>query len=314
MIIPEYPSIPLLARRPEVFFVKEVICTEKLHGSNFRVHIPLGAKETHEFRFGSRETLDTDADFPLRKAVEWFTSRPELLTSILEVVQSYGFSEVTIFGEAFGPGINAKGVRYTTEQEMLFRSFDIMVGTNFLTYDLFVEVTEKMGLPRVPEVWRGDPKQEYFDDLLKLSSTMGRFGGIEDPSNTAEGIVIRSNPLFRNNFGEWLIAKHKGGKFAEKAHAPKEKVVHTNPAEGLVATFVTEGRVRNVLGHLHDRGVLLQSDMTDMPLLIPAIVEDLMKECSEEIAALQLKDVSKALTGTVSKALGPIYRQLLAEK
>jgi hypothetical protein len=34
---PKYPEIVLLPRRPEIFAVKEVIATEKLHGSNFRM-------------------------------------------------------------------------------------------------------------------------------------------------------------------------------------------------------------------------------------------------------------------------------------
>ena len=131
----------------------------------------------------------------------------------------------------------------------MFRSFGIMVGENFLTYDLFVEVTGKMGLPIAHEVWRGEPTQANFDALLEKISTEGQLNGITDPANLAEGIVIQTNPLMRDVFGDWLIAKHKSARFSEVAHAaaiPKEKGV--SPADVFASTYVTEGRVLNAMG------------------------------------------------------------------
>lgn len=308
-----YPEIALLSRRPEILAVKEVIATEKLHGSNFRIGFPLGMASVDEVLFGSREVdydpTNTEVKFPLPHAITWFKTRPELLTRMWEVIKSYGFNEVTVFGEAFGPGIKAKGVRYSEGQEMLFRAFDIMVGQNFLTYDLFCEVVDKMGLPRVPEVWRGEPSVENFDALLNRASVTAREHGITDEGNLAEGVVLRSNPLLRNVFGEWLIVKHKGGKFSEVAHAPREKKERVeSPADVFVATFVTEGRVSNAVGRLSDRGIPVAGAMTDVPVLLVEILADLKKECSAEWPA-GVDD--KAMRGTISRVLGPLYRSML---
>lgn len=313
MIFPRYPEIVLLDRRPEILAVKEVVATEKLHGSNFRIHFPCGMTSIDEVKFGSRETEHgtPGEKFPLGSAVLWFQARPELLTSMWEVIKSYGFSDATVFGEAFGPGIKAKGVKYSTGQEMLFRAFDIMVGENFVTYDLFCEIADKMTLPRVPELWRGAPSEEAFNALLEQPSHTGKANGIDDPQNLAEGVVIRSNPLLRNVFGEWLIVKHKGKKFSEVSHAPtpaKERT--TSPADVFVATYVTEGRVRNAIGRLGDRGETLANAMTDVPALVTEVLADLRKECGTELAALGVPD--KVMFGTISRVLAPIYRHILA--
>lgn len=110
-------------------------CTRKLHGSCSRLRFPAGMSSIEDIQFGSRE-IEYDPNvsgFPLSHFITWFKSRPKLLTKMWEVFQSYGFSDVVVFGESFGPGIQTKGVKYTSGSEMLFRAFDIMIGENFLT-------------------------------------------------------------------------------------------------------------------------------------------------------------------------------------
>lgn len=310
---PTYPMIVLLPRRPEILAVKEVIATEKLHGSNFRVNFPAGMASIDDVRYGSRDVVDGDGSgtpFPLNNMKAWFKARPELLQAMWDVTRSYGFSDLTVFGEAYGPGVQTKGVKYSNGQEILFRAFDIMVGENFLTWDLFCEIADKMGLPRVSEIWRGDPTSEAFDALLNLPSAEAYANGIDDPKNLAEGVVLRSNPLLRNVFGEWLIVKCKGKKFSEVAHAPKEKVERgETPADTFAATYVTEGRITNAVGRLADRGEPLKGTMADMPTLLKEIVADLHKEHEPEWAALGLQE--KQLVGAVSKVLGPLYRKAI---
>jgi len=314
----KYPSIVLLRDRQDLFAVKEVVCTEKLHGSNFRIHFPCGMTSLDEVQFGSHDVEMTPGEpFPLGVAVNWFKARPNLLQSMWDVIKSYGFSEATVYGEAYGPGIKAKGIRYSTGTEMLFRAFDIMIGDNFLTYDLFVEVTDKMGLNRAHLVYKGPPSQEAFDQLLEVPSLEAKHNGINDPANIAEGIVIRSNPLFRDVFGDWLIAKHKAAKFSEVAkQRPPKGPRSATPADEFALTCVIEGRVRNAVGRLQDRGVALTMTMKDMPVLLDEMIADLDKECRsvwEEIAPD--KPFQEALNkGSISRVLGPLFRKMLEDK
>jgi hypothetical protein len=229
-----------------------------------------------------------------------------------QVIRSHGLPDATVFGEAFGPGIKGtRGIVYSNGQESLFRAFDIMVGESFVTYDLFVQLADEMGLPRVPEVWRGEPTQEALDALLNKPSTAAMSEGVADPSNLAEGVVIRSNPLFRNSYGSWLIAKHKGAKFSEVAHAPAEKKAREeSPAEAYAAKFVTGGRLANAWERLQDAKTPLQESMADMPVLIAAVVADLRKE---EAAEWPAGVSDKQMSGCVSRVLSPLFRAFLSQ-
>jgi hypothetical protein len=167
-----------------------------------------------------------------------------------------------------------------------------------------------MKLPRVHEVWRGEPSQEAFDDLLEKVSVEAQLNCIEDETNLAEGVVIRSNPLLRNVFGDWLIVKHKSKRFTEVAHAPAEvKEKGVSPSDIFASTYCTEGRLTNAVGRLQDRGVVLTNSMKDMPVLIAEILQDLHKECEPEWVATGTPE--KVMLGSVSRVLGPIYRKLL---
>lgn len=307
---PKYPEIVLVDRRPEIFAVKEVVAVEKLHGSNFRLHFPCGMQKLDEVRYGSRETeYGVDPVFPLTKVVNWWKSRENLLGTLWETIRSYGFSDATVFGESFGPGIKAKGIKYSEGTDLLFRSFNIMVGSNFVTHDLFHEIADKAGLPVAPVVWRGAPSLEAFDALLEQPSLVAKENGITD---TAEGVVISSQPLLRNVFGEWLIVKHKSKKFSEVAFAPKEKIQREEtPVDVFAAKYTTEGRLINTLGRLHDGGTALKGMMADMPIILQAMTADILKEGRHEWAPLGVPD--KQLTGAVSKLLGALYREYLGK-
>lgn len=312
---PKYPEIVLLPRRPEIFAVKEVIATEKLHGSNFRMFFPCGMTSVDEIRFGSREVEHVDGQpFPLPHALAWCKARPDVLMQMLTVIKSYGFNDVAVFGEMYGPGIPAKGIKYSNGSETMFRAFDIMVGANFLTYDLFCEVVDKMGIPRVHEVWRGDPTKENFDALLEQPSAEATLNGITIEGGKApisEGVIIRSNPLLRTVFGEWLMFKHKSLKFTEVRVADPKKEREATPLDFYIEEHVTEGRIRNAVGRLGDRGVVLKNAMSDMPVLIREVAADLAKEGGEAWEFACAGVVEKSVHSSVSKVLGPIYRAYL---
>lgn len=310
---PKYPPIPLLARRQDILAVKTVVCTEKLHGSTFRLLFPMGMTSIEEVGYGSHEMdYEPGKPFPIMHAVRWFQERPELLNAMWEVIKSYDFPDATIFGEACGPGSPVKGklVKYSDGQEILFRAFDIMVGENFLTsYDLFVEVTDKMGLPRVPLLWRGEPSLQAFDALLEQPSVEAKRNGIDDHSNIAEGFVAITEPRFRDAHGDWIMMKHKARKFAEVAPPVEKKPREETPVDEFVATYVTEGRLSNAVGRLHDWGVALKGTMADMPTLLVEMVADLHKECEPEWLATGGLD--KQLMSAVSRVLGPMYRRFI---
>jgi Rnl2 family RNA ligase len=312
----KYPELVRLDRRPEILAVKQVVATEKIHGTNFRVFFPEGMKSIEEIQYGGRnEEFGTgDGSFYGGRPVKWFKDQRDLLERMMETFASYAFSGVTVFGEAFGAGVQ-KGIRYATDDKVLFRAFDIAVGENFLTYDLFIEICEKAKLPRVPEIWRGEPSLKAFDALLEKNSVEAERNGVALETNVSEGVVIRSNPLLRDVFGQWLIIKHKSEKFSEVAKAdPNKPRADVSAATAFAQTFVTPGRIINALGRLRDAGKPVIDDMQDMQHLVPAMFADLQKECMpewNETLAAGMND--KQIRGEVTKQLGIVYRRMLLD-
>lgn len=313
----KYPETVTLNKRPELLAVKEVIATEKLHGTNFRLYFPAGMASIAEVQYGGRnEEFGTDdgGKFYGGRPVRWFKERPELLQRLFELFRERAYGGVILYGEICGAGIQ-KGVRYAKEDAILFRAFDIRIGEAFVTYDLFVELCDAAGLPRVPEVWRGEPSLAAFDALLEKPSAEGLLGGVTDERNLMEGVVLRSNPLLRNLFGEWLIVKHKSEAFEEvtKRNIRADRPDMT-PVESFARTFVVRGRVINALGRLRDAGTPLVDDMQDMPHLVRAMVDDLRNEAAEEWKALNdLGFDDRAIRSSVTRVLGSVYRSMLIE-
>ncbi len=314
-----YPELVTLDKRPEILAVREAIATEKLHGSNFRVYFPAGLQSASEVRFGSRNEIfaDGDTSFFGGRPVRWFRDNPGLLERLLEVFASRGFSDVVVYGEVCGGSVQ-KGVKYTADGEIIFRAFDIRVGGNFVTYDLFVELCDEAQLPRVPEIWRGDPSKEAFDALLEQPSTEARKNGVSQPDHVSEGVVIRSNPLLRDVFGDWLIIKHKSAKYREATpprtpRGPAEKKTSNTALDDFTSTFVVSGRVLNAIGRLRDAGAALTGTMTDMPSLAEAIVVDLHKECEPEWRSVEAAGFTdKQIRNAVTRALAGVYREMLS--
>lgn len=314
----KYPELVTLGKRPEILSVKQVVATEKLHGSNFRVLFPAGMASIDEVRYGARNEIFAPGDdgFYGGRAVRWFTSRPALLEKMREVFASYGFNDVIVYGEICGAGIQ-KGVRYTTTDDALFRAFDIRVGECFVTYDLFVTICDAAGLPRVPEIWRGEPSLAAFDALLDKPSTEGEKNGVAGP-NVAEGVVIRSSPLLRDVFGSWLIIKHKSERFAEiakgKGPRPAGDAEKNAPLETFTSTYVLRGRIVNAVGRLRDTGQKLAGGMEDMPHVTSAVIADLHKEEEPAWRALVAGGFSdKQIRAAVTRAVATVYRRVLVE-
>ena len=170
------------------------------------------------------------------------------------------------------------------------------------------------GLARVPEIWRGAPSLAAFDALLEKPSHEAKANGVVS-DDVAEGVVIRSNPLLRDVFGQWLIIKHKSEKFSEVAKRdPNRTRADLSAATAYALTFVTPGRLVNALGRLRDAGKPVRDGMEDMSLLVPAVLADLQKEAMPEWNEVLGRGVNeKQLRSEVTKTVGIVYRRMLLE-
>jgi hypothetical protein len=108
--------------------------TEKVDGTNIRVHW-----DGHRVAFGGRTD---NAQIPA-KLVE--VLRVLFTEEIFE--QTFNDTEVTLYGEGFGAGIQSGGI-YRSDQG--FALFDVRIGQFWLKRQDVVDVANKMGVEYVP--------------------------------------------------------------------------------------------------------------------------------------------------------------------
>lgn len=116
---------------------------------------------------------------------------------------------IRLFGEIFGRGI--QDLHYGQERASL-RLFDVMVGDRFMPPSLVEQVAGKLGLHRVPSLYKGP-----FDPVALEAVRDGK--DTLSGSHVREGIVIRSvtekrHPIHGRKIGKWVSPDYllrKGG-------------------------------------------------------------------------------------------------------
>lgn len=150
----EYPKIETLYERdPATFKVRPTEIknrtyslisrwqwTEKVDGTNIRcMWNPVSSQVT----FGGR-TNDAQIHADLVKCL-YEAVTPEKLRAAFPA----GDSEVVIYGEGYGAGIQKGGGLYSPTKKLIV--FDVLVGSWWLSYENVVDVADKLGLNVVPD-------------------------------------------------------------------------------------------------------------------------------------------------------------------
>jgi len=191
-------------RLPEFGLVNEWLITEKVDGTNVRVHW-----NGLDVRFGGRTDNAQMPTFLLDHLQRTFGD--ELLDEVFGHGDEPcgGDTSVTLFGEGYGPKIQ-KGGGYRDNAS--FRLFDVRVGDWWLNWPDVEDVAEKLGILTVPVLARD------VDLFQALNLTIGDWPSAtarEDGGTgcIAEGIVARTDPLLLTRRGRRLMFKLKGKDF-----------------------------------------------------------------------------------------------------
>jgi hypothetical protein len=176
----------------------EWIFTEKIDGTNIRVCNQMLSDTQSMVRFGGR----TDNAMIPKKLLAFLQDK-----FTPEVFSEAGLTNVTLYGEGFGAGIQKGGGNYSPNQEFVL--FDVVVHGQdqdwWLYQDDVEDVANKLDIPYAPVICSGT----LYDaiDMVKagLKSQWGDF--------EAEGIVARPVVQLWNRKGERIITKIKGVDF-----------------------------------------------------------------------------------------------------
>jgi hypothetical protein len=186
--------IPWAWTSPELAYLADLdwTFTEKIDGTNIRV-----IWDGHKPEFRGR----TDkANFP-PGLIEALTAMfPE---EVFE--QTFGSTDVILFGEGYGPGIQKGGGNYRADKSFIL--FDVKVGNWWLQFKDVEEIAKSLGISTVPLRWTNTlTKSIKMMTDASLYSVLGN----ADNSFKAEGVVGQPKiPLLRRD-GSRIAVKLKG--------------------------------------------------------------------------------------------------------
>ena len=164
--------------------------TEKIDGTNIRVHW-----DGHKVTFGGRTER---AQIPA-KLVEFLNNTFGGETNAQLFEQKFGDTEVTLYGEGYGPGIQGVGGLY--RNNVSFILFDVLIGDFWLKRDSVEDIAKTFGIDAVPVVGCGTLAEAVNIVMSKPVSTIG--------TAPMEGIVARPLVEVRDRMGRRVIVKIK---------------------------------------------------------------------------------------------------------
>lgn len=200
-----FKVIPTEIRLPEFALVSRWLVTEKIDGTNIRVHLKHG-----EVVYGGR----TDAAQLHASVVDWLRSQlpAEKVRAAFEP-----HTEAVLFGEAYGPKIQKGGGLY--RGDVAFRLFDVLSVSPerdlWLGWTSVVDIAAKLGIFHVP-VLAEDATLEEAVALVRRPSFVAELDG--GTGCEQEGVVCRTEPLLLTRRGDRVMWKLKGNDFAGGRH------------------------------------------------------------------------------------------------
>lgn len=275
-----YLHIDNLYKAQEILAFRTCFALEKIHGTSAHVAWRKGALTF----FSGGESHGRFVDlFDVATLTARFTERFTVDDA------------VTIYGEAYGG--KCQHMSKTYGEVLRFIAFDVQVGESWLAVPQAAELSSHLGLEFVDY-------EEVPTDLSALDaqrdrpSTQATRNGIGEP-RVREGVVLRPPFEVLLNNGRRVIAKHKREEFAERGRPkvdldPSKRELLAG-AEAIALEWVTPMRLEHVIDAVLSGRAQKAIEMRDTPLVISAMVEDILREASGEIvdSAPARKEISR---------------------
>jgi hypothetical protein len=265
-----YLHINNLYKDQRILAFRECFALEKVHGTS--AHVSWDGSSLKFFSGGAKYE-NFVALFDQDNLVDKFTD--------------IGSNDITVYGEAYGGKMQAMSKVYGPD--LRFIVFDVKIGETWLAVPNAHDVANRLGLEFVPY-------ETVSTDLADLDRERDRDSRVAERRGILgakpEGIVIR--PLFECQIGgARVIAKYVRQEFREtrsqRQVKPDQQQV-LSQAQDVALEWVTPMRLEHVLQKIKE-----PHDMTKIPLVITAMIEDVQREAAGEI--VESKEARKAIGG-----------------
>lgn len=282
-----YLSIPNLYRpeAQQILQFKQLYALEKIHGTS--AHISWKEGQVRFFS-GGESYSNFAALFDEAKLAQLFTEK-------------IGHRSVVIYGEAYG-GKQQK-MSETYGHDLRFVVFDVKIDDCWLNVDSAARFVASMDLEFVDYALIPGNLEAVDQERDRPSAQAVRNGITE--ARLREGIVLRPPFEVTLNNGERLIAKHKRDEFRETGRpipvVSGVKAEANLRASQIAEEWCTQMRFEHIKDHLLRERDVKQIDMTDIPLLIQLMTEDIKNESAGLVVISDEKALGKAVGSRVVK-------------
>ena len=194
------------------------------------------------------------------------------------------------------------GMRETYGSELRFIGFDVLIGNRWLSVPDMAQVLEAIGIECVPytEVTTISSSwiaRKIFPAKSRRVALAARPG--TDPVRVS---CFRPPIEVTKNNGVRIVAKHKGAAFAERATPQKvidpAQIEVLARADAIAQEWVTPMRLRHTVDKIAE-----PRDMTAMPRVIRAMIEDVYREGAGEVVE------SKAASAAIGKRTAGLFKE-----
>ena len=273
-----YLHIDNLYKDQTILLFKRCYALEKIHGTS--AHVSWSEGKVGFFSGG--------------EAYEKFKAlfdEPALAAAFTERI---GEVSAVFYGEAYGG--KQQGMSHTYGKETKFIVFDVAINDKWLDVPEAEALAKACGFEFVHYI-EVSTDIDVLDSCRDQPSVQAIRNGIIDEPKMREGVVLRPLHEFVGNNGRRVIAKHKRPEFSERVTQPavdveKQKIL--DDAQAVATEWVTPMRLIHVLDKLGN-----PTDLSATGKVISAMVEDVMREASGEIA--DTKDIRKAIGVAAAK-------------
>jgi len=276
-----------LYKEQTILLFKECYATEKIHGTS--THI--------SFNYEQKKVSFSSGGEGHEKFVKLFDEQ-----KLLDAFVSLFNDDVVIFGEGYGGKQQGQSFRYG--KDLKFIAFDVKVGNHWLSVPNAEDVATKLGLEfvhyvKIPTTIEAIDAERDADSVQAIRNGMGT-------GHKREGVVLRPLVEMRVNNGDRVISKHKGAEFAEtktQRDVDPDKLKVLTEANEIAEEWVTAMRLEHVLDKLPN-----VVDMSSMPVVIKAMVEDVYREGKGEFVE------SKSVEIAIGRKTAIMFKKRLEDR
>lgn len=254
-----YMHIDNLYKDRRIFDFAKCYALLKVHGTS--ANISFKDNNLHFFSGGAKHTEFTA-----------LFNAEEMKSKFIEI----GHDNIVVYGEAYGGKMQGMSKSYGTE--LRFIVFDVAINDKFVSVPIAEKIATRLGLEFVPYKLI-DVSVDNINAERDKPDELSIRRGITEPRKS-EGVVLRPVTEYIDHRGNRVITKHKNDDFAEtktKRELTEEELKVLSDTQEIVDEWVTPMRLTHVLDKFPD------ASMEQIPKIIEAMYEDVVREASNEI-------------------------------